>query len=112
VAEAFVAVGALGRGEGQNSFVVAPFSNTGPRLVAPGVDILSARLGGGLAVKSGTSMATPHVAGVAALWAQRIRSRGQEIQGAEVIKLMEQHALPLNTLFDELDVGLGLVQAP
>ena len=36
-------------------------------LYAPGVNIASSRLGGGEWIMSGTSMATPHVAGVAAL---------------------------------------------
>ena len=38
-----------------------------PNLVAPGVDIPSAKPGGGLQFRSGTSMAAAHVAGVAAL---------------------------------------------
>jgi len=38
-----------------------------PDLVAPGVDIASARPGGGFQLMNGTSMATPHVAGLAAL---------------------------------------------
>ncbi|MBD2464232.1 S8 family serine peptidase [Oscillatoria sp. FACHB-1407] len=38
-----------------------------PNLVAPGVDILSTKPGGGLSKQSGTSMAAAHVAGVAAL---------------------------------------------
>jgi subtilisin family serine protease len=38
-----------------------------PNLVAPGVDVPSANPGGGLQIRSGTSMAAAHVAGVAAL---------------------------------------------
>jgi subtilisin family serine protease len=48
----------------------ASFSNDGDSvdLVAPGVNILSTFKGSGYAVSSGTSMATPHVSGAAALY--------------------------------------------
>ncbi|MBI5247523.1 MAG: S8 family peptidase [Elusimicrobia bacterium] len=48
---------------------LAGFSSRGPEVdfIAPGVDVLSARMGGGFASYSGTSMASPHVAGLAAL---------------------------------------------
>ncbi len=69
--------GVLAVGSINPSDRVAPFSgsqqfkrSTGffkPDLVAPGVDIPSARPGGGLQVRSGTSMAAACVAGVAAL---------------------------------------------
>jgi subtilisin family serine protease len=38
-----------------------------PDLVAPGVDVVSAKPGGGYQSMDGTSMATPHIAGLAAL---------------------------------------------
>lgn len=111
VAEGIVSVGALGLDGG--SYKVAYFSNTGPNICGPGVDILSAKPGGGLQSMSGTSMATPHVAGVAALWAQKLMQHGG-INDFQLISRVAGNSS--NALIapgtDAVDVGAGMVQAP
>jgi subtilisin family serine protease len=56
---------------------LANFSNYGPRvdIIAPGVCILSTWNDGGYNTISGTSMASPHVAGAAALYISKFTSR-------------------------------------
>lgn len=54
-----------------------------PDLVAPGVGIISARRGGGYQVMDGTSMATPHISGLAALlWQARPEATEDQIEQA------------------------------
>ena len=113
-AEGFLSVGALKRDGDMLS--VAAFSNSMPRLCAPGVDILSAARGthNGLVAMSGTSMACPHVSGAAALWWQALRAEEpapaalkveQRILGGLRIDVFKSDVVPL-------DRGDGLVTAP
>jgi subtilase family serine protease len=98
----------------QKGLSVAYFSNINLSISAPRVKILSARAGGGLTAKSGTSMATPHVAGVAALSGEKlIRMVGKIEMMAPAAKLVASGTIdPLVRPFDDLDVGTGIVQAP
>jgi len=107
-----ISVGALQ--QGPNGLTVASFSNTQCDVSAPGVAISSAALGGGLVSWNGTSMATPHVAGVAALWAQRQLEQTGRIMSstvrAKILGMATTNGLKAGATLN--DVGNGIVQAP
>ena len=111
-AEGVMSVGAAARNGG--GLRIGYFSNTFPRIVGPGVEITSAKAGGGLTVMTGTSMACPHVAGIAALWWEAIRTGGLLPRAETVVaKLL---ATARTDVFDTdvspADRGTGLVTAP
>lgn len=111
VSDGIISVAALGQTPA--GLVVAPFSNTGARISGPGVDIVSARRGGGLVSMDGTSMATPHVAGVAALWPQKLVHENRLVGNEWADRLMASGASSaLKAGFDPTDIGTGLVRAP
>jgi hypothetical protein len=83
---------------------IASFSSRGPTSIlelkpnigAPGVDIRSTMPGGGYDEKSGTSMATPHVAGVAALVVQAHRDWEHDTVRAAVINTATEMGYHVN----------------
>lgn len=97
---------------------IATFSNGGinastggaVNVCAPGVDILSSfpRIGGGepYVLKNGTSMATPHVSGLVALYMEKFPS----LSALEIWKLLEKNCKPIPELKFR-DVGSGLIQS-
>jgi subtilisin family serine protease len=88
---------------------IAYFSNYGDdaELAAPGVSIYSTYKNGGYAYMSGTSMATPHVAGVAAL----IIEDNPTMTAQQVRAKLQASAEDLGTSGRDNYFGYGLVDA-
>lgn len=102
--------GVVGVGAVDSANVLASFSTTGAHvdLAAPGVSIYSTYKGNTYKTLSGTSMASPHVAGVAALV---IRADTDGWNPAEIVSHLESGALDLGSTGWDAAYGHGLVQA-
>ena len=86
---------------------IASFSSRGAEIaiIAPGVSVYSTKKGGGYTSMSGTSMACPHAAGLAAL------AVGAGAQGPDAVRAaLKAAAVPLPNL-KPTDQGAGLVNA-
>ncbi len=105
----FMAVGALDGNLRMGNFSArdtARGAGSPVDIAAPGVTVYSSwPMPTRYRTINGTSMATPHVAGIAALWAQASGARGAALW-QRVITSARTLRLPI------VDVGRGLVQAP
>jgi subtilisin len=83
------------------------FSSTGPNveLAAPGVAVTSTIPNGGYDTWNGTSMATPHVTGVAAL----VLAANSALTAAQVRTILTSSAIDLGAAGRDTQYGFGLV---
>ena len=95
--------------------VVAAFSSRGPShwgdirpdVAAPGVSVRSSLPGGTYGLSNGSSMAAPHVSGVAAL----LRSVSPTVSITHTVFLITSTAVPLSGTVPNNDTGWGRVDA-
>lgn len=100
-----IAVGAVDQAKHR-----ASFSGSGSELelASPGVSIVSTSNDGGYLSESGTSMATPYVTGIVALYKEEYPDMSQ----AELRDVVDRNALDLGKKGKDSLYGYGLAQAP
>jgi subtilisin family serine protease len=101
--------GVMAIGATTNRDIRSPFSNYGKHISvsAPGSDILSTMPGGRYEALSGTSMATPHVSGLAAL----VKSAFPDLSAAELRTRIERSADDLGDRGFDKYFGIGRINA-
>jgi subtilisin len=109
--DSVIAVGATDAAD-----IVASWSCRGPEveLAAPGVNIQSTYPGNAYATMSGTSMATPHVSGLAALvfGCGLVDQNGDHVVNSVDVRLrMQQTAVDLGTAGRDPSYGFGRIRA-
>lgn len=99
-----IAVGSAGPDGAPSSF-----STYGPQisLIAPGEEILSTAIGGGVAHASGTSHAAPFAAGAAALIHSLARRRGARLGAPLVKRILTESADRAGARFKDRHAGFG-----
>lgn len=104
--------------QGGNNNPIANFSSRGPSLCggtgsllikpevsAPGVSVRSSGTATGYSVKSGTSMAAPHVAGAVALLKQAVPN----LTGKQILEALYFTAKDLGVAGEDNNYGMGLI---
>ncbi len=87
----------------------SPWGQLKPEVSAPGKDVLSAFPGGAYASLEGTSMATPHASGLAALLLQASPALRNNLSG--ISDAMMSTAVPLGSPIPNNDYGWGRIDA-
>jgi len=81
VRDRILVVGAIGKGEFPGVYFESAFSNKSPDVFAPGESIYSTLPNNTYGFSSGTSMATPHVSGIATMvWGANKKLKGSEVK--------------------------------
>lgn len=93
-----------------SNYNIASFSNRGSKIefAAPGVNILSTYINSSYANLNGTSMASPYVAGVMALYKQAYPA----LSNSELRNLAKNEAMDIGATGKDNYFGYGLIQSP